>query len=72
MGNPLATMAQYYFIDFQTGTTLDNIYIVTGLTHSFSPGKYETSWQFGYGDAYGVFEGAVAKRDALANINTSR
>lgn len=58
LGNPLATMAQTYFIDFQTGTTLDNLYIVTGLTHAFSPGKFETSWQLGYSDAYGVFEGA--------------
>lgn len=58
LGNPLATMAQQYFIDFQTGTTLDNLYIVTGLTHTFAPGKFETSWNFGYCDAYGVFEGA--------------
>ena len=58
LGNPLATMAQQYFIDFQTGTTLDNLYIVTGLTHSFSPGKFETSWTFSYVDGYAVFEGA--------------
>lgn len=58
LGNPLATMAQLYFIDFQTGTTLDNIYIVTGLTHTIVPGKFETNWQFGYADAYGVWEGA--------------
>jgi len=58
MGNPLACMAQNYFVDFQTGTTLDNLYIVTGLTHTFSPGKFETSWNFGYSDGYGVFEGA--------------
>lgn len=57
-GNPLATMAQQYFIDFQTGTTLDNLYIVTGLSHTFAPGKFETQWSFGYCDAYGVFEGA--------------
>jgi len=58
LGNPLATMAQQYFIDFQTGTTLDNLYIVTGHNHTFSPGKFETQWTFGYSDAYGVFEGA--------------
>ena len=58
LGNPLATMAQQYFIDFQTGTTLDNLYIVTGLTHSFSPGTFETSWTFSYVDGYAVFEGA--------------
>jgi hypothetical protein len=57
-GNPLATMAQHYFIDFQTGTTLDNLYTVTGLTHTFAPGTFKTDWTFGYYDAYGVFEGA--------------
>lgn len=58
MGCPLATMAQHYFIDFNTGTTLDNLYIVTGLTHQITPGKFETSWQFGYADGYGRYEGA--------------
>jgi hypothetical protein len=58
LGNPLATMAQQYFCDFQTGTTLDNLFIVIGLTHQFSPGKFETNWSMGYSDAYGVFEGA--------------
>lgn len=57
LGNPLATMAQMYFIDFQTGTTLDNLYIVVGLTHTIAPGKFETNWSFGYADAYGVWEG---------------
>lgn len=57
-GNPLATMAQQYFIDFQTGTTLDNLYCVTGLTHTFAPGTFKTDWNFCYCDAYGVFEGA--------------
>ena len=69
MGNPLATMAQQYFIDFQTGTTLDNLYIVIGLTHSFAPGKFETAWTFGYSDAYGVFEGAPTTVAAAAQLN---
>jgi hypothetical protein len=58
MGNPLATMAQLYFVDFGTGTTLDNLYIVIGLDHTFAPGKFETKWNFGYADGYGQFEGA--------------
>ncbi len=71
LGNPLAMMAQVYFIDFQTGTTLDNLYIVTGLTHTITPGKFETSWQFGYSDAYGVFEQAVQVSKNGSNIATS-
>ncbi len=69
LGNPLATMAQNYFIDFQTGTTLDNLYIVTGLTHTFTPGKFETQWNFGYSDAYGVFEGAPNIDKAISEIS---
>lgn len=69
-GNPLATMAQLYFIDFQTGTTLDNLYILTHLTHNFSPGKFETQWTFAYSDGYGVFEGAPNVVDQLAQISS--
>lgn len=69
LGNPLATMAQQYLVDFQTGTTLDNLYIVTGLTHAFSPGKFDTSWTFGYSDAYGVFEGAPNVVDAIKRLS---
>jgi len=64
LGCPLATMAQKFFIDFGTGTTLDNVYVVTGLSHTFSPGKFETSWTFAFHDAYGVFQDApnITKR----------
>lgn len=71
LGNPLATMAQQYFIDFQTGTTLDNLYIVTGLTHTFAPGKFDTQWTFGYSDGYGVFEGAPHIVDQIAKLEAS-
>lgn len=68
LGNPLATMAQQYFIDFQTGTTLDNLYIVTGLTHNFAPGKFDTQWTFGYADGYGVYESAPNIIEQLEKI----
>jgi hypothetical protein len=71
LGNPLATNAQKYFIDFQTGTTLDNLYIVVNYTHAFSPGKFETSWQFGYADGYGVFEGAPNIVDQITQLDPS-
>ena len=71
LGNPLATMAQQYFVDFQTSTTLDNLYIVVGLTHQFSPGKFATSWQLGYSDAYGVFESAPAIQTWLTQFPTN-
>ena len=69
LGCPLAAMAQQYFIDFQTGTTLDNLYIVTGLAHSITPGKFETAWTMGYSDAYGRFIGAQNISDLINDIS---
>lgn len=71
MGMPLATAAQKYFIDFQTGTTLDNLYILTNYSHTFSPGKFETTWTFGFADGYGRFEGAVNVLDAASKQDSS-
>lgn len=69
LGCPLATMAQMYFIDFQTGTSLDNLYICTGLTHTLAQGKFETNWTFGYSDAYGIFEGSPNVIDLIRSIS---
>ena len=57
-GCPLLNYGQKFFIDFNTGTTLDNIYLITGMTHTFSPGKFETSLTMAFFDAYGKYEGA--------------
>lgn len=59
LGCPLVQLGQLFFIDFSTGTTADNLYILTGLTHSFAPGKFESGWTLTYADAYGRWEGAV-------------
>lgn len=70
MGCCLATMAQVFFIDFNTGTSIDNLYICTGLTHTLTPGKFETGWTFGFSDAYGVFEGAPNIVKQLSSLTT--
>ena len=70
MGCCLATMAQVFFIDFNTGTSIDNLYICTGLTHTLTPGKFETGWTFGFSDAYGVFEGAPNIVKQLSSLAT--
>jgi hypothetical protein len=56
LGCPLATPAQLFFTQFGTGTTIDNLMLVTNITHTLSPGKFETSWQFAYSDAYARYE----------------
>ncbi len=68
LGCPLAAMAQQYYIDFQTGTTLDNLYIVTGLAHMIAPGKFESSWTMSYSDAYGRFVGAQNISDLISDL----
>lgn len=55
LGCPLINFAQQYFVDFQTGTTADNIYGVTGIVHTFSQGEFNTSIKFGPMDAYGRY-----------------
>jgi hypothetical protein len=55
MGVPTAALYQTFFIDFDTGTSLDNIYNCTQLQHSISPGKFTTNWTFMYANGYGKF-----------------
>ncbi len=57
-GCPLLTYGQQFFIDFNTGTTIDNMYLVTGLTHTITPGKFESNLTLTFYDAYGKFFGA--------------
>lgn len=55
MGVPTAQIYQTYFINFDTGTSLDNIYSCSQIQHSISQGKFTTSWTFIYTDGYGKF-----------------
>lgn len=57
-GCPLLTYGQQFFIDFNTGTTIDNIYLITGLSHTITPGKFESNLTLTFYDAYGKFFGA--------------
>jgi hypothetical protein len=46
IGNICMARGQTYFIDFNTGTTLDNTYTVTSVSHSIKPGGFTTSVTF--------------------------
>lgn len=61
IGCPLLEFAQQFFVDFQTGTTLDNYYNITGLSHKFEPGNYSTSIKFSFGDAWGKYSSLTDK-----------
>jgi len=68
IGCPLLNYSQMFFIDFNTGTTLDNVYGITGLTHSIAPGKFESSLTMGFYDAYGKYESVTTIVDHVRSI----
>lgn len=55
IGCSLIDFAQQFFIDFQTGTTADNIYGVNGVSHKLEAGTFETDIKFVPLDAYGKY-----------------
>jgi len=65
-GCPIAQLYQQYFIDFQTGTTLDNMYNCTQIQHMITPGKFDTNWTFIFTDGYSRFSGAQVFSEAVA------
>jgi len=67
LGCPLIDYMQQYFVDLGTGTTIDNLYNITGLTHNFAPGNYKTEIKFSFYDAYGQYENP---QQFVAGINT--
>jgi hypothetical protein len=61
MGCPTLQVFQQFFIDFFTGTTADNIYVLNSLTHTISPGKFQSSMKLTFVDSYGVYESLPSK-----------
>ncbi len=68
-GNPLVNYAQMYFVEFTTGTSLDNVYGITGLTHVIQPGRFTTDVTFGFYDAYGRFESSSNVLEEIAALS---
>lgn len=71
LGCPVADVYQNYFIDLGTGTTIDNLYTCTKLSHNISQGKFETKWTFTFTDGYSKFFGAQNIDKLLADFNNS-
>jgi len=55
LGCPFLRLTQKYFVDFGTNTTLDNYYVVVGLSHNIGPGEFKTEVEMKPYDAYGSF-----------------
>jgi hypothetical protein len=65
-GCPLIDFAQQFFVDFNTGTTADNIYAVVAISHRFTQGKFETDLKFAPLDAYGKYSSLVDRLNLAA------
>lgn len=66
LGCPFVRYSQELFVDFNTNTTADNIYYVTGLTHKFEGGTFETTLKLTANDAFGQY------RNLVGQLNTAR
>jgi len=76
IGNPLLNYMQAFFVDFQTGTTADNIYVVTGVEHKFVAGDFTTQVRFTPQDAWGSYRSLIstvgAAIDTLRDIDAEQ
>ena len=59
-GCPWVNFAQMIFLDYETGTSIDNQYNVTAISHDLTPGNFSTSLTLSYGDVYGKYENATS------------
>jgi len=72
LGCPLFEYGQTFFVDMGTGTTVDNMYGVVGLSHTISSGQFETSLTLGFQGSgtvrnfRSILEGAQEKINKLA------
>ena len=67
IGNPLITRGQVYYVDFGTGTTLDNAYIVQKVSHTIEGGAFKTSVTMGP-TSQATMRSASTKINALFGI----
>jgi hypothetical protein len=58
-GCPVISYGQNFFVDFGTGTTIDNTYVVSGIDHTLSKGKFETKIKMTQVDAFGSYTSMV-------------
>jgi len=61
IGCPLLNPAQQFFVDFNTGTTIDDLYTLTHLSHTIASGKFESTAKLIPMNAYGSYESVASK-----------
>ena len=70
LGCPLLEYGTKFFVDFATGTTIDNFYFVTGLSHKFEAGNFMTDVKFSPYDGWGKYRSLIETiRSAQTHLN---
>ena len=64
-GCPLINFGQQFFVDFNTNSTIDDIYSVVGISHSVSPSEFKTDIKLVPLQKFGQFSSLV---DSLSDI----
>jgi len=67
-GCPFINFGQQFFVDFQTNTTIDDIYAVSGVSHSISPSEFKTSIKLTPLNKLGQFRSMVDQFDDASAI----
>ena len=67
-GCPFINFGQQFFVDFQTNTTIDDIYAVSGVSHSISPGEFTSSLTLTPLNKLGQFKSLIDQFDDAAAI----
>ena len=65
LGCPILRYGQEIFVDYNTNTSIDNIYYITGLQHKIEAGNFETTIKFTAVDAFGRY------RNLISQLNTA-
>ncbi len=67
IGCPLWEFGQQFFLDFGTGTTVDNVYAVFGIDHVITPGSFKTSLKMRQLQ-FGVYDSMIDKVAEAASV----
>ena len=62
-GCPFINFGQQFFVDFQTNTTIDDVYAVAGVSHALTPGEFKTNFKMMPLNKLGQFRSMTDKFD---------
>jgi hypothetical protein len=68
LGCPFVTYSQEMFLDLNTNTTLDNTYIVNGISHRIEQGTFETTLKLTASDAFARYRSMIQQLNNAAGI----